>query len=101
MKSRFNTKTQYPQYVYMPVQHNNSMGENNTNYTEDERFIGPFLVPFILGGIAGAAISPGGIGRPNYNCCPPVVYQQPVYYQQPQSYPQPYPMPYPVPYDVN
>ncbi|MFI3307859.1 MAG: hypothetical protein R3Y21_04755 [Mycoplasmatota bacterium] len=104
MNTKFNVPYQnINQYKGYP---SNSMGYPNQSYSnDDERFIGPFLVPFILGGLTGAAINGGGFG--NNKCCQPqgyyqpapVIYQQPVVYQN-QSYPQPYPMPYPIPYEI-
>lgn len=52
---------------------------NNPN---DDRFIGPFLGPLLLGGIAGYAL------RPPY----------PAPYPVPAPYPAPYPVPYSTPY---
>ena len=52
---------------------------NYMNYNNDERFIGGFAVPFLLGGLGGAAVV--GLSRPR-----PVFVQQPYY--------RPYPYPY-------
>lgn len=39
----------------------------------DNRFVGGFVFPFLLGGVTGAALAPNFWGRPNY-------YPQPYYY---------------------
>ncbi|KGP71446.1 hypothetical protein [Pontibacillus yanchengensis] len=72
----------YPQYpvVYYPrtdVNHNQPYTDEN--YRNDERFIGPFFLPFVAGGLAGLAVSPFFYGafRPypypcyGYPCYPP------------------------------
>ncbi len=67
--------------------YNNSIPQtryiNPTNLKQqDERFVGP-LVPLLIGGIGGYALSQA---NNNNNCCP---------------YPVPYPQPYPYPYPNN
>jgi len=47
----------------------------NLGYPNDDRFIGGFAFPFLLGGVTGAALAPN-FYRPNYR-------------------PYPYPVPYP------
>ena len=55
------------------------------NYGNDDRFFGAFAVPFLLGGLGGAAVV--GLSRP-----------RPVFVNQPYSY-SPYPYhPYGYPY---
>ncbi len=54
----------------------------NSNNQNDDRFLGLFAVPFLLGGLTGAALAPA--------------YKRPY----PVPYPQPYPVPYPKPYSV-
>ena len=68
-----------------------SMSSNSVPYSSnsDERFLGPFVFPFLLGGVTGAALAPAFFGGYNRPCCG---------YPQGYSYPQPYPQPYPVPY---
>lgn len=44
---------------------------NNYNYNNDDRF---FLVPFLLGGLGGAAIVGASRPRPVYVNPPPVAY---------------------------
>lgn len=71
----------YPNYnAFRP----NLRAHNNNNYYDD-RFFGAFAVPFLLGGLGGAAIV--GLSRP-----------RPVYYNSTQPYPYPYPYPYQYPY---
>lgn len=56
------------QYLYQPYQTPYTNPNSNGN-NEDDRFIaaGGFLAPFLLGGLAGAAIAPNiGWNRPNY-----------------------------------
>ena len=71
-KMPYNTKTQN---YYIPNNYQNSYQGN------DERFIGGFAFPFLLGGVTGAALAPN-FYRPNYNYMPPYP-------------PAPYPYPYP------
>ena len=40
--------------------------KNNQNYPNNERFIGGFAFPFLLGGVTGAALAPN-FWRPPYN----------------------------------
>lgn len=54
----------------------------NINYNNDDRFIGGFAFPFLLGGVTGAALAPA-FWRPNYG-------YRPVYYQPYPYYPYPY-----------
>lgn len=54
------------------------------NYNNNERFV-PFLAPFLLGGLGGAAIV--GLSRP-----------RPVFVNPPYPYPYPYPNYYPYNY---
>ena len=61
---------------------------NNQNYhhnhNNDNRFVGGFFGPFLLGGITGALVTPLFYNRPYYN-------QYPYYYQQyPYMYYRPY-----------
>lgn len=70
----------YPQY-----NSNYKYGYNN-----DDRFIGGFAGPFILGGLTGGLLAPY-FNRPNY---PVVYYPQPnIYYHESYYYPNrpPYP----------
>lgn len=55
---------------------------NYPYYQQDNRLVGGFAFPFLLGGVTGAAIAPA-FWRPN----------RPMYYQQPMYYP-PYYGPY-------
>lgn len=69
----------YREYV-MPTNFPSTHYSNNTSYyRNDDRFIGGFAFPFLLGGVTGAAIAPA-FWRPAY-----------------QPYPRPYP-PGPYPY---
>ena len=47
--------------------------KNNQNYPNDERFIGGFAFPFLLGGVTGAALAPN-FCRPPYNRPPYPLY---------------------------
>lgn len=73
----------YPTNVYYPFYREIPMYPDN-----DQRFF-PFLLPaaFLVGGIAGLAISPWLFNRPFY---------QPYPYPYPYPYPVPSPTPYPV-----
>lgn len=67
----------------MPNNYSNYYNPNSyyqTNSNNDERLIGGFAFPFLLGGVTGAALAPN-FYRPNY---------RPPYYG-----PYPYPYPYP------
>jgi len=67
----------YSNYQNMPMYRpNNRPPRPNSNFPNDDRFIGGFAFPFLLGGVTGAALAPN-FWRPNYR---------------------PYPAPYPVPY---
>lgn len=55
---------------------------NNYNIKNDDRFIGGFAFPFLLGGVTGAAIAPA-FWNNGYG------------YNRPQVYYPPYPYPYP------
>ena len=49
----------------------------NNSYGNDERFLGSFLGPFILGGITGGVVAPyfwNGKGNTNYNYYHPYPY---------------------------
>lgn len=66
----------------------------NPNYRpmnpNDDRLIGGFAFPFLLGGVTGAALAPN-FWNQGYN--------RPGYYYPPRPYPpRPYPYPYPYPY---
>lgn len=61
----------------------NTMPTTYTTNNNDERLVGGFAFPFLLGGVTGAALAPAFWG-PGYG------YNRPVYYQ-----PGPYPYPYP------
>ena len=66
--------------MYNNMNYNNfrNNGVNYNNYG-DERFIGGFAVPFLLGGLGGAAVV--GLSRPR-----PVFVQQPYYNYGPYPY---------------
>ncbi len=69
----------YPNYQnvpnnYMPNYKNNP----NMSYPNNERFIGGFAFPFLLGGVTGAALAPN-FWRPPYNR-PPYPYPPYPYY---------------------
>lgn len=62
----------YPNYQNMPMNY-----KNNSQYPNEERFIGGFAFPFLLGGVTGAALAPN-FWRPPYNR-PPYPYPYPPY----------------------
>lgn len=73
----------YTQNSYFPV--NNYRPNFNPNFIQsksDDRFVGGFAFPFLLGGVTGAAIAPAFFG--GYNNRPPYYYNNyyyPPYYQ--------------------
>ena len=50
----------------------------NYSYNKNNRLVGGFLGPFILGGITGGLIAPAFYNRPYYNQYP--YYPMPYYY---------------------
>ena len=74
----------YTQNSYFPV--NNYRPNINPNFIQnkgDDRFVGGFAFPFLLGGVTGAAIAPAFFGGYNNNR-PPYYYNNyyyPPYYQ--------------------
>jgi len=72
----------YPNYqntqMYRP---NRPVRPNQPNF-DDDRFIGGFAFPFLLGGVTGAALAPN-FWRPNYGYrpypYPPYPYYGPYY----------------------
>lgn len=74
----------YTQNSYFPV--NNYRPNINPNFVPnkgDDRFVGGFVFPFLLGGVTGAAIAPAFFGGYNNNR-PPYYYNNyyyPPYYQ--------------------
>lgn len=46
----------------------------NKPYQNDDRFVGGFVFPFLLGGVTGAALAPN-FYRPNYRPYPTPYYQ--------------------------
>ncbi|WP_202406357.1 hypothetical protein [Pontibacillus yanchengensis] len=71
--------THYPVVYYPRTDINQIQPYMDENYRNDERFIGPFFLPFVAGGLAGLAVSPFFFGgfRPypypcyGYPCYPP------------------------------
>ena len=59
-------------YNYNIPQYRTNMYKQNMHNTNDQRFVGGFFAPLLLGGVAGYAI--GANNRPNY------YYPQPYYY---------------------
>ena len=75
MYNSTNTENYYP--------YNNMMYQNSDNMQyisseDDDRLIGGFAFPFLLGGVTGAALAPN-FYRPNYYR--PYPYYQPYYYR--------------------
>ncbi len=82
-------------YNNIPSIYNRYPSNNNVIYRptalnsqNDERLVGGFLGPFILGGITGGLVSPFFYG--GYNNRPPVYYYQPGPYRPPYYGPRPY-----------
>ncbi len=75
----------YRPYTYTSYSTNNLPSNLNSQYKitnqNDERLVGGFLGPFILGGITGGLVSPFFYG--GYNNRPPVYYYQPGPYRPP------------------
>ena len=67
------------QNMYRPNMRPNRPGGPNQGF-DDDRFIGEFAFPFLLGGVTGAALAPN-FWRPNYRPYPPypVPYYPPYY----------------------
>lgn len=66
----------------IPYNYNVSNRSYNNSYNSDRIVGGGFLAPFLLGGIAGAAVAPsfyGGYNRPYYYNN--YYYPYPVYYR--------------------
>ena len=75
----------YNNYSYLnmpyPMPYQKGFNKNNVQPTDD-RLVGGFAFPFLLGGVTGAAIAPafyGGYNRPNNNYYYPPYYN-PYYY---------------------
>lgn len=73
----------YSNYQNMPMNYRPNMQpprpRPNPNYDNDDRLIGGFAFPFLLGGVTGAALAPN-FWRPNYGYRPyPVPYYPPYY----------------------
>ena len=60
----------YSDFAYPTYSNNYNLSGNsassNYNMNHDDRFIGGFAFPFLLGGVTGAAIAPA-FWRPPYN----------------------------------
>lgn len=78
-------------YTYGSYSQNNIIPNyNQTNLNQnDERLVGGFLGPFLLGGITGGLVSPFFYGGYNNNR-PPVYYYQQGPYRPPMYGPRPY-----------
>lgn len=87
MNSNLGTSYNYSNYPQNRVMTNYNQMNMNQNQN-DERLIGGFLGPFILGGITGGLVSPFFYG--GYNNRPPVYYYQPGPYRPPMYGPRPY-----------
>lgn len=63
----------------VPYQQNRVMAPNQLNsYPNDDRLVGGFVFPFLLGGVTGAALAPA-FWRPGYGYNRPY-YPYPPYY---------------------
>lgn len=75
----------YPMYYGPNRPDSNRPRPNPTGNANDDRFVGGFVFPFLLGGVTGAALAPAffrpgyGYNRPYYPPYPP--YYGPVYYR--------------------
>lgn len=85
MNQNLGTSYSYSNYPQNRVMSNYNQTSINQN---DERLVGGFLGPFILGGITGGLVSPFFYG--GYNNRPPVYYYQPGPYRPPFYGPRPY-----------
>ncbi len=74
----------YQNRINMPMNNQNTLYSNS----QDERFFGGFLGPFILGGITGGLVAPYFNNNNNYG------YNQPPYYTNNYYYPPYYYGPY-------
>lgn len=80
-----NNTYQVPNYMQvqgnLPYYRSNTMQTNTYSNGNDERLVGGFAFPFLLGGVTGAALAPAfwgpgyGYNRPNYY--PPRPYPYP------------------------
>ena len=70
----------YSNHQNMPTSYRPNMQRPNPNFPNDDRFIGGFAFPFLLGGVTGAALAPN-FWRPNYRPYPypPYPYYPPYY----------------------
>ena len=71
----------YPNYQNMPMYRPNRPGQPNRPRPDfdDDRLIGGFAFPFLLGGVTGAALAPN-FWRPNYGYYRPYPYPPYPYY---------------------
>ena len=53
-------------YMVNPNTYSTTYSSNPVTYGSDDRFIGGFAFPFLLGGVTGAALAPN-FWRPPYN----------------------------------
>lgn len=70
----------YSNYQNMPMSYRTNMQPGRPNqFQNDDRLIGGFAFPFLLGGVTGAALAPA-FWRPNYGYRPsPYPYYPPYY----------------------
>lgn len=73
--NRYQTTSNFSNVSSMPT---------NSYYTNDDRIVGGFAFPFLLGGVTGAALAPA--------------FWRPAYQPYPRPYPGPYYPPRPYPY---
>lgn len=77
----------YREYSSFPM---TSSPISSTYYTNgDDRLVGGFVFPFLLGGVTGAALAPA-FWRPPYQPYPPRPYPGPVYPPRPYPYYRPF-----------
>lgn len=82
----------YKEYYNLPTAYGSTYNRSsysntpssNSYYGNDDRLIGGFAFPFLLGGVTGAAIAPA--------------FWRPAYQPYPRPYPGPYYPPRPYPY---
>lgn len=68
----------YSNYQNMPMMYNNRQFNPN-QVQNDDRLVGGFAFPFLLGGVTGAALAPA-FWRPNYGYRPYPYPYYPTYY---------------------
>lgn len=84
-----NYQMSYPTNQVYGYQNSSRPRPNQPVNQNDDRFVGGFLGPFILGGITGGLLAPAFYPRQNYNSYYPPYYSN-NYYYPPYYYYRPY-----------